>query len=385
MPSQSRALFYRLLQNETPEPREVAGLVRAFIAQREAEGQWFDVKAGALVQQRNGDELRAAVCAFANAEGGFLLIGYDERRQAYDHARPVGGRQPEQWVTDSLGPMAHAIPPPRFETVEVEGGPVLLVAIERARSLLYVIEDGEPAYYLRFGHQSRKMSPNLVADLLLGRKARPELRITEVDVMDATDQPYPGIARAARLSLALTVNYENDAFTHAELVRCGLVGWTMSATLSLPRQVENGIDSEEPPDDTVSGGYPWKQWGLVHIRSGQADLEPSAPGQGVLQHWQTPLFNRYGPPRPGHGEVRSPRADDEARGIIEVKAALYLIAKNAEPTWWQLTLRYDQVATQQLSSRKSRHLRVDPCPYSRPVVSIHFVDKDESPELLPDT
>ena len=93
-------------------------------------------------------------------------------------------------------------------------------------------------------------------------------------------------------------------------------------------------------------------------------------------------------PRPSSGssfgEQRPPEAANEERGIIDVRAALYLIAKNAEPAWWQVTLRYDQVATEQLTRAGSRHIRVDPCHYSRPVVSLSFVDRDSSVELPAD-
>ena len=129
----SHELLFKLLQGERPAEGEIQGLVAAFEAQDELEGQWFDLKAGALLQNRQGDELRAAACGFANAEGGFLLIGYDERGHTFDHVAPVGGKAPQQWVEDALAPFAHEIPPPRYATVAVAGQPVLLVAIERAR------------------------------------------------------------------------------------------------------------------------------------------------------------------------------------------------------------------------------------------------------------
>jgi hypothetical protein len=61
---------------------------------------------------------------------------------------------------------------------------VLLVAIDRARALVYVIEDGQPVYYLRFGHQTLPMGQTHVTDLLLGRRARPDLRVTNLEVVD---------------------------------------------------------------------------------------------------------------------------------------------------------------------------------------------------------
>lgn len=378
----SRELLFRLLQDETPSPEEVSGLVRAFEATKELEGQWFDLKAGALLQNKQGDDLRAAACGFANAEGGFLLIGYNEKAKAFDHVAPVGGQQPEQWVTNALGSLAHVIPPPRFETVEVEGGPVLLVTIERARPLVYVIEKGEPVYYLRFGHQTLPMAPSHVGDLLLGRRAQPDLRVTQVRVSDAELVNERG-SRASTLIAALRVDYENEALILAEMVRCGLVGWSLGERHGLPQQLRRSIDLvATPPDDLVSGGYPWGAWGIRHIRSMPADsVEPFAPGQAIIERWALPLFWRVGLPPLRPGQVPPPGAAAQAEGGVEVKVALYLIAKNTEPSWWQLTLRYDEGGQRQLTERHDRHLRFEPCPYSRPVVSLRFLPEGEAVEF----
>jgi hypothetical protein len=382
-PPQSRSLLFKLLQGETPTTTEIRALVKAFEAQNEYEGQWFDLKAGALLQAKHaGNELRAAACGFANAEGGFLLIGYNESAKAFDHVAPVGGQPAEQWVTNVLGPIAHMIPPPRFATIDV-GGPVLLVAVERARSLVYVIEDGAPVYYLRFGHSTKPMPSSLVTDLMLGRRAQPELRITSVGVMHADLVPSRA-SRSTTLIVTLLVSYENEALTYAETVRAGLVGWsTVTSDRNLGHQIRRSVDLITPPDDALTDGhYPWGAWAAQHIRSMPADgIEPFAPGQAVIERWQLPLFWRVGLRPLRFGEQRASGAPAQANGSVEMTAALYLIAKNTEPSWWQLTLRYDQGGKEQLGQRSSHHLRAEPCFYSRPVVSLRFLDEGEPVEF----
>jgi hypothetical protein len=169
----------------------------------------------------------------------------------------------------------------------------------------------------------------------------------------------------------MQVSYENDALILAESVRVGLVSSSPQPGESLPQQIRRRIDLETSPPDVGFGVYPW---GISHIRSTPADVEPFTHGQAVLQAWRLPLFWRVGLPQLPPGRQHPAEAAAQAHGSLEVRAALYLIAKNTEPVWWQLTLRYDQAAKQQLERRLERHLGIEPCFYSRAAVSIRFLD-----------
>jgi hypothetical protein len=57
---------------------------------------------------------------------------------------------------------------------------------------------------------------------------------------------------------------------------------------------------------------------------------------------------------------------------------LYLLATNAEPRWWQITLQYSGDAQRESGEDFRRHVRIEPCSYSRPVVSLRFLGLDES-------
>ncbi len=379
----SRELLFRLLQGETLSPSEVSGLVKAFEATKELEGQWFDLKAGALLQNKEGDELRAAACGFANAEGGFLLIGYNETAKAFDHVAPVGKQAPEQWVANALGSLAHLIPPPRLVTVDVEGGPVLLVTFERAPALVYVIEKGEPVYYIRFGHQTLPMPPSHVADLLLGRRAQANLQLVNVTVQ-AVRVVRLFCERVEGLDIGLRVTYENEALILAEHVRVGLVGWAAVPPATLPRQLRRSIQFEQPPEDlNVGGPNSWRGWGLCHAvpprgvavpPAGALAVEPFAFSSDLLNTWRLPIFRRH-PEADRRGEIQT---------AVETKAALYLLARNAEPQWWQLRLRYNEEAARQLAESAHAHLRFEPCFYFRPVVSLRFLDEGEPVEFTPE-
>jgi hypothetical protein len=148
--------------------------------------------------------------------------------------------------------------------------------------------------------------------------------------------------------LTLLVDYENEALIYAEMVRVGVVGWsTLGSDRNLGHQLRRSVDLVTPPDDAVSGGYPWGSWAISHIRSMPADgIEPFAPGQGTVERWQLPLFWRVGLPPPSWRAAFAGSASS-SYGSIETKAALYLIARTRSQ-WWQLMLRYDQGGKEQL-------------------------------------
>jgi hypothetical protein len=168
------------------------------------------------------------------------------------------------------------------------------------------------------------------------------------------------------------VSYENDALVVAEQPRLGIVSWSRSDPgRDLPQQLRYSVELRTPPEVT-DVGIPWS-WHPVHGVVNGADLPPFAPGTTDFHHpLSLPIF-----------EPALPQAGGPVRRALEVRAALYLIARNAEPTWWQLTLRYGNIVAEQLARRTVRHLRWEPCLYSRPVVSIRFLDDDEGIEFNP--
>jgi hypothetical protein len=357
-PPQSRALLFRLLQNDPPSPNEIQGLVQAFKAQRDLEGQWFDAKSGLLLQNKQGDELRAATAGFANAEGGFLLIGYNEGAQAFDHVADVGKQKPEQWVTDALGSIAHVIPPPRFATVDVGGGPVLLVAIERARQLVYVIEKGEPIYYLRFGHQTKPMPPGLIADLTLGRRAQPELIATLVRASVTKARQEPTDTGIWATEIRIDISIENNALVVARDAVAGLVAWSAQARAPLPSTLIRAVDLQPP-----TANYGALEYFPHHVSTsiGRPTLGPFRVSSVGLTGWSLPAI----PSR-----------------FLEATAALYLLAADSEPAWFQITLHSDSHLHGLHADWLTKHrIRLVPCFYSRPVVSVRFLAEGEPVEF----
>lgn len=376
----SREWLDRLLEGHELSEAELRQLVQGC----PAEDQWIEYKAGAKLREPDPAAfLREYVASFANADGGALVVGCREDR-TFDGARAPGGGRLKDWATRALTPIrtGSTLPEPRFAVTAIDGVEVLIVSVGRARMPVADTRSRVPVFFVRMGDQTLEMPQWLVSDLLLSRRAQPDLRVRQVRPTN-TDLAPVRASRSAHLMITLSIDYENEALTHAESVRAGIVGWcTNGSDHVLARQLHRSVDLVTPPSDVITGGYPWGRWAIQHIRSAPAAgaIEPFAPGQALLERWQAPLFWRHGFPPLRVGEQRSPDAPAQANGSIEMNAALYLIAKDTEPSWWQLTLRYDQDGKQQLEQRPSRHIRFEPCHYSRPVVSLRFLDEGDTVE-----
>lgn len=76
-----------------------AGALKAIVDGKIAEDQWLDFKHGDELAKpgavRNRDLLRWT-SAFANAEGGVLVYGVGEEKDAEGNSRPKGGDEPEE-------------------------------------------------------------------------------------------------------------------------------------------------------------------------------------------------------------------------------------------------------------------------------------------------
>src|SRR5690606_1522234 len=82
------------------------------------------------------------------------------------------------WAARTVGHLIGALGvPPRFATVDVEGGQVLLVAVHRAPTLVSTTKSGQAAYYFRIEDEAREVPASHVADLALGRRQTPTLAV----------------------------------------------------------------------------------------------------------------------------------------------------------------------------------------------------------------
>ncbi len=123
---------------------------------RRSEGQHFDRKSlfegpegrkKARGRREVRDQIAEYVAAFANAEGGVLLLGVE------DDGTPTGHRYPREAVEQMLRTPADRLDPPQpaGRVVEVEGVELLVFEVLQAFAPVMVVGDGYP---LRMGDQT---------------------------------------------------------------------------------------------------------------------------------------------------------------------------------------------------------------------------------------
>ncbi|RMG17553.1 MAG: ATP-binding protein [Planctomycetota bacterium] len=134
------------------------------------------------------DNLSKQVSAFANAAGGHLFLGIDDRGRidggVPTHLRPNGTRE---WLEDVVPAI---VDPPlrRFNVYEVgrsdqnsriaEGRAVYVVEIRESEDAPHMARDRR--YYLRIAGKSRPMGHRHVLDVL-NRRRDPEVRCSRID------------------------------------------------------------------------------------------------------------------------------------------------------------------------------------------------------------
>lgn len=162
------------------------------------EGLHLDFKHGDELRDRRkcAATLRQYASGFANTDGGILVIGVSDGdvengtpRSVTQTSRP-GGRPLHEWarnVLTELGPYLQ--PPPRIQTVSIEGADVLVVATSRSANLTPCVQSGQLAYYFRIADAMPRVPDCLVADFLLGRRAHPLISVQSARV---ATRPFEG-------------------------------------------------------------------------------------------------------------------------------------------------------------------------------------------------
>jgi hypothetical protein len=170
--------------------------VDELLATRAPESQFLEFKSAAKLEEerRKGNAMpgrfvRKYVTGFANAQGGVLLLGLAEQDVHGPNRRlELGPMTAEHdWFVEKLPNYLNVIPggmypPPILRFCDVDGGRVLAIAIARGYRLNPVIEDNQrTVYYLRIFDQTLEISPSLIEDLLVGRRAQPVLGLEVAD------------------------------------------------------------------------------------------------------------------------------------------------------------------------------------------------------------
>jgi hypothetical protein len=218
------------------------------------------------------------------------------------------------------------------------------------------------------------MPHGLVADLLLGRRAQPELVVTvhmtaQVHPQSTLQLENPSL-QAATLHVGLTI--ENDALVTAHDVGAGLVFWTPRVQASLwTGHLLRSIHATQPEDYGIGAGVAFTLQHEATTSRTPTTIPPFRTERTGINGWMVPLFP-YLLPAGATGQATAA----QLRGAVEAKAALYLLARDADPRWYQITLRYGNLLQ---TTEMERHFRSTPCLYERPDVSMRFLKEDEYP------
>jgi len=392
--TKSREWLDRLLSGEVPSEVDL----RQMVAECAKEDQHLDYKSGKLTDP--ADTLREYVAAFANSDGGTLLIGYDLASKAFDGMAAPGGASLEEWATRSIFALTpYLSPAPRIASPTVSGKPVLLVATARAPRLVPVVQKGELVYFLRIGESNFAAPPFLLSDLVLGRRNHPVLRprLSGASLGLGRDVHCPNVEGTL---LNINVVIENTSLVFAEDVRCGLILWStpdaasrVQDGLSVPDSLKANLDISQPPHfDSQEIQPPWL---LTHARLSRhavAGLPPREPPLDIGPFDETPdqalrpvvlpVFSNmlaFGPPAaapssPFYEHTRYRRI--QTRGAVEAKGALYLLSRDAEPWWFQFGMRYDKALLRATQEDPLKLMQLTPVMTPRPVVSFDFYAPD---------
>jgi hypothetical protein len=337
----AREFLESLLRNDVPTVEDL----RAFLVSKASdEGLFLDFKhPDELLKDKDKRNftLRQYVAAFANSEGGVLAIGIEDKTKAIiplteTHQGRVGGDL-KGWASRTVGDLTGALgAPPRFATVDVEGGQVLLVAVHRAPTLVSISKAGQAAYYFRIEDEAREVPASLVADLVLGRRQSPTLTVEAAPWKLGTERRESTIGYNSWISSVITpevlFSVTNNSLVTSTATSAGLIAWSF-------------VESDTTKTPPIAGDL-------------LARIEQVAPfTDGIvhrLHHWplkwkvssamETDALRRLLTLRPfyrfslemEHGDHWAFSHGDHRYVDMEATAALYILPDGGEPLWFEV-------------------------------------------------
>lgn len=340
----ARELLEALLQNEVPTRQDLMD----FLASRASdEGLLLDFKhADELLKEKDKRNftLRQYVAAFANSDGGVLAIGVQDKTKALapiteTHQGRVGGDL-KGWAARTVGDLTGALgAPPRFATVDVEAGQVLLVAVHRAPSLVSISKAGQAVYYFRIEDEAREVPASLVADLVLGRRQSPALTVEAGSWKLSTERrestrgsgivhTFGGQVVTPEISFTVT----NDSLVTATSTSAGLIAWSFveadtAKTPPIAGDLLARIEQVAPAvDGMVHRLFHWPlKWNATVAMTSDVlrrllTLRPFYRFGLEMEQGQRWSFAHLG------------------NRTVEATAALYLLPEGGEPLWFEVRL-----------------------------------------------
>lgn len=263
--------------------------------------------------------LREHVTAFANSDGGVLMVGVEDETKALTGC-DVQGKEPiEDWAAHCLESVSAGLfPRPKISSVRCASGEVLVIAVARAPQLVPCVERSRMAYHLRLGDSTRQAPDYLIGDLMLGRRQAPRFAILSPVIGQIFDekggQPYP------TFSAELEFLVLNEGLAWAEDFTVGLVCWAPgNGGPLLSPHLLSYLNDEAPKSSALTFAK------LVHVPDFATLHDQAVLPLKPFARRSVRLAGRVSFPAPGLG--------------LEVCFAVHITAKGAPPAWFQFTAR----------------------------------------------
>lgn len=358
----STPLSHELLEDLLADKKLTPSRVDELIVKQHDEDQYLDYKDGRLLGndlKKGRATVREYVSAFANSDGGVLVLGVDEPQATAPRAvtgcsRP-GGTALDVWAQDCLADMApYFSPQPRYQVVSHPKGEVLFVAVSRAPQFVPCVESRQIRYHLRMGRSTLMAPAYLISDLVLGRRQHPVIALRVVGVTLGKRVPIFSEANreiATGLGFSFNLVVENLSLARADEVDVGLVSWSvLDSDPSLNAHLASYIDVSGPPS-APPGPYAALRWRVQHAHdTSPRQLRPF--GQVSVA-----AFVRLAFP----WELRGPEAT--------FRCAVYVMPKGSPPTWFELSYRYDSQDMGRSEAARLKRVQLHPTGTDRPRVS----------------
>jgi hypothetical protein len=312
----TRFAFERILAGEELSEEEFEELLDL------KEDQYLDFKSGKLSENEKKFKktIRQWVSGFANAQGGLLVIGPEDK----DRRRIVPARYPKEktqaeWLGSTLSGLPFLFPFPRIVTQSYRGKDVLFVATMRTTDLVPYVEGTVWKFFFRMGHETKQVPNFLVEDLKLGRRSHPAL---ELYFRNTSLNPSP---QKNYCSAGFDFRVENVGMTTAEDVFLGIIAWDAQLRGPDDRELEKLVPNKHLRSFFDSEIPVFEEWGdhnLVHRSSRRTRVQTTVYpfsserifGGGHFTYWCSPA----------------------KRVKVTSKAAVYVMVRGHPPIWYQM-------------------------------------------------
>lgn len=289
-----------------------------------SEDLFIEYKNSAILRDRKEacKTIRKYTSGFANSSGGILIVGINELEHKVTPCEILIPDDLTDWASRCLTEIAHYFsPPPRFQVVNHEDGKILIIATTRSLNLVPCIEKGELIYYIRFHDQTLnnktlRIPDYLLADLILGRRQRPYITITNYSITPSS-QEIKELGKVVEFPIIFTI--ENGSLAWANEITLGIICYNFHQEIPLSNHLLSHIDLNDI-EDLFNEDVPINIYRQeINSYSGmKVNLDP------------------FGLQRLSFKAIRLPaRILGRVKTYI-LRAAIYIMSKEIPPIWYQV-------------------------------------------------